>query len=387
VVACHPATACTCCGGTVEPYAHPSFRHQVFELPQQPLQITEYQLFHGRCRGCGEVAKGALPADAPRGQMGPALQAHIGVLAGQYHLSVRKIQQLLQAQFGVTFSVGAISEVQGRVAFALTPLHQALKRYILKADCIHADETHHSRNDDPDHTRWHWLLSSVGAVFQQILGFRNQEMAKQLLADARQAVVVTDQCASYHWLDATRHQFCWAHVQRNLQKMADYAGGGLTARIGQRLVLLCRAVFRCQHRYQDGVWDELCWRHRMSRLRRRLDYWLKRGSTVPSSRYAGRCQYLLKYEQGLWVFLNHAGIPLTNNAAERDLRGAVIMRKICYGTSSDRGDKFRSRLLSLVETCKKRGKSPFKVLTEIMTAVQQQRPYPDVLGLNSPLSI
>ena len=77
------------------------------------------------------------------------------------------------------------------------------------------------------------MLSSVGAVFQQILGFRNQEMAKQLLADAHQAVVVTDQCASYHWLDATRHQFCWAHVQRNLQKMADYAGGGLTARIGQ----------------------------------------------------------------------------------------------------------------------------------------------------------
>ena len=87
------------------------------------------------------------------------------------------------------------------------------------------------------------------------------------------------------------------------------------------------------------------------------------------------------------MFLNHADIPLTNNAAERDLRGAVIMRKICYGTSSDRGDKFRSRLLSLVETCKKRGKSPFKVLTEIMTAVQQQRPYPDVFGLNSPLSM
>lgn len=91
MVACHPATACTCCGGTVEPYAHPSFRHQVFELPQQPLQVTEYQLFHGRCRGCGEVTRGSLPADAPRGQMGPALQAHVGVLAGQYHLSVRKI--------------------------------------------------------------------------------------------------------------------------------------------------------------------------------------------------------------------------------------------------------------------------------------------------------
>lgn len=298
------------------------------------------------------------------------------MLAGQYHLSVRKIRQRLQAQFDVTFSMGAISEVQGRVAFALTPLHQALKRHTLKADCTRADQTHHSRNGYPDHPRWHWLLSSVGAMFHQTLGFRNQKMAKQLLAEAHQAVVVTDQNASYHWLDATSHQFCWAHVQRNLQQMADYAGGGLTARIGQRMVLLCRAVLRWQHRYQDGAWGELRWRQRMSRLRLRLDYWLKRGNRVPSSCYAGRCQYLLKYEQELWVLLTHTGVPLTNNAAERDLRGVVLISKICYGTSS--GDKFRSRLLSLLETSKKRGQSPFRVRTEIMTAVQQQRPYPDV---------
>lgn len=74
-------------------------------------------------------------------------------------------------------------------------------------------------------------------------------------------------------------------------------------------------------------------------------------------------------------------------AAERDLHGPVIMRKICCGTSSDRGEKFRLRLLSLVETNKRGGQSPFKVLTEIMTTAQQQLPYPDVFGLNSPLSI
>ena len=63
----------------------------------------------------------------------------------------------------------------------------------------------------------------------------------------------------------------------------------------------------------------------MSRLRRRLGYWLKRGSTVPSSRYAGRCQYLLKYEQGLWVFLNHAGIPL-DGAADHGVSEALYLR-------------------------------------------------------------
>ncbi len=53
--------------------------------------------------------------------------SHIAILAGQYHLSARKIRSLLQEQFGTTFSVGAISEAQSRIASMLTPLHQAIK--------------------------------------------------------------------------------------------------------------------------------------------------------------------------------------------------------------------------------------------------------------------
>ena len=57
----------------------------------------------------------------------------------------------------------------------------------------------------------------------------SQDNAKHLLGEASHGVVVTDQCASYNWLDPTRHQFCLAHVQRNLQEMAEYSGGGQTA--------------------------------------------------------------------------------------------------------------------------------------------------------------
>jgi len=121
----------------------------------------------------------------------------------------------------------------------------------------------------------------------------------------------------------------------------------------------------------------------MHRLRHSITRWLERGTTVPASRYAGRCRYILKYETGLWVFLNHPGTPLTNNEAERCLRGSVIMRKICYGTSSDRGEKFRSRLLSVVETCKKRKLSPITVISKIITAVVGKCDYPDVFELSS----
>lgn len=208
-----------------------------------------------------------------------------------------------------------------------------------------------------------------------------QEKAKSLLDEGQQGVVVTDQCASYNWLDPSRHQFCWAHVTRNLKQMAEYSGGGLTGYIGRRLVLLCHSVFRVQHRFENKEIDEALWRSRIARLRKRLTAWLEKGEQVPASRYAGRCAYILKHEAGLWVFLSHDGVPLTNNEAEHCIRGSVIMRKICFGTNSHRGEQFRSRVLSVVETCNKRGISALDVIRDIMTAVIRKQAYPDVFGL------
>ncbi len=69
----------------------------------------------------------------------PNLLSHIALLAGQYHLSVHKIRSLLKEQFGTTFSIGAISEAQTRVASMLTPLHQAIKSNIQTAPLVHVD--------------------------------------------------------------------------------------------------------------------------------------------------------------------------------------------------------------------------------------------------------
>ncbi|MEJ3634961.1 IS66 family transposase, partial [Vibrio vulnificus] len=69
------------------------------------------------------------------------------------------------------------------------------------------------------------------------------------------------------------------------------------------------------------------------------------------------------------------------NEAERRIRGSVIQRKISFGTTSDAGDKFRGRMHTLVEICKKRGLSSLSVLTEIVQAVTARQPYPSVLGL------
>ncbi len=381
-IKCEPDVCCSMCRGYVKPHKQPSYRHQVFELPKAPLDITEYQLFHGRCQHCHALYKGKLPDDAPTGQIGARLMSHIAVLAGQYHLSLAKIRQLLNEQYGTTFSIGAISEAQARVSSMLTPTHQSLKAHIHKALYVHCDETSHSRNDEKKH-RWCWLISSQDAVFQTIRYSRSQENAKFILGDNRDSIYITDQYAAYNFLDPEKHQLCLAHVQRNLQQMADYSGAGLTASIGAKLVILIKTVFRTQHKFENDILTETLWLRRMQRLKCSVKTWLEKGADVPSSRYSGRCKHLLKYEVGLWVFVRHKGTPITNNEAERCIRGTVIMRKICYGTTSDCGDKFRSRVLSVIETCKKRSLSALDVICEIVTAVTKKLPYPDVFNLTS----
>ncbi|WP_029627990.1 IS66 family transposase, partial [Vibrio paracholerae] len=102
---------------------------------------------------------------------------------------------------------------------------------------------------------------------------------------------------------------------------------------------------------------------------------------IPIQCYQGRCRKLKEHSQSLWLFLTNPKIPLTNNEAERRLRGFVIQRKISYGTTSDAGDKFRDRLHSLIETCKKRKISSLDTLSRIANAVVRQQPYPNVFDL------
>jgi transposase len=71
---------------------------------------------------------------------------------------------------GTTFSIGAISEAQTKVASMLTPLHQAIRDTIQKSPLVHVDETSHSRNDE-ERLRWCWLVASDNLAYERGLMF------------------------------------------------------------------------------------------------------------------------------------------------------------------------------------------------------------------------
>jgi hypothetical protein len=313
--------------------------------------------------------------------MGPRLLSWISLYAGRYHLSLRQIQALLHEQFGLQFSVGALSQAQGYVSPMLTRLHQRLKQSLRSASRLHIDQTPHQRAGE---SRWLWLGASEHAVCVQIHPSRARRAARVLVGQDPAGIVISDGLAVYHWLAESRHQLCWAHVLRQVRAIAERPGW--TGQIGARLYRQALMVFRTRHRYEQHRLDETRYHRRMQRLRSRFRATLEQGQRLSWTRYAGRCAYLLTWEARLWTFLQDPAIPLTNNEAERRLRGYVLWRKGSFGVWSHRGELFRQRILSLVETCRLRGISAFPVLHRIVTAVMIRQPYPDVLslGLHAP---
>ncbi|WP_299143955.1 DUF6444 domain-containing protein, partial [uncultured Vibrio sp.] len=92
IINCFPDTCPCCAQSDIDVHGGPYYRHQVFDIPKPTVDITEYRLFSGQCLHCKEIVKAQKPDNASQGIIGPNLLSYIGVLAGQYHLSVRKIQ-------------------------------------------------------------------------------------------------------------------------------------------------------------------------------------------------------------------------------------------------------------------------------------------------------
>ncbi len=104
------------CGSTVEMADAPAYRHQIWDVIPMKMKVEEHQFYQGVCGGCGKTHHSQWPDWLPSGQMGAGLISWIGMMSGQYHLSVRNIQSLLKEMCQDTFSTGAISNAQGKLS-------------------------------------------------------------------------------------------------------------------------------------------------------------------------------------------------------------------------------------------------------------------------------
>jgi hypothetical protein len=380
----YPEGECAC-GGAIALETEPHLRHQVFDLPVVKYTVTEHRVHAGCCRRCGKRHQGGLPDDVPVGQMGPGLIASIGLLNGGHQLSTRALQALLVEQWGLRFSLGAISESQDKLAEWLKAPHAHIGDVAKAAPVAHADETTHYRYSPEQglERQWLWTLTAGPAVYFGTHYSRGKRAAGSLL-EGFDGVLVSDRLGSYSCHPQERRQVCLAHVIRNLTAMSQRKGE--SGRLGERLVRLLRLVFRVEHGWREGRYGDSRYQYRLDQLQQAFHQGIEQGAGWTSCKKTmNQCRQLLRDEPMLWTFRRYPDVPLTNNAAERAVRPYVIWRKTSFFSQSARGDRFRERILSVTESCKRLGVMAYAFLRTVCEQgirnqpVTARLPFPSVM--------
>ena len=350
------------CGGPIAMNSEPTIRHQVFDLPMPKYSVIEHQVYSGKCQACQDVFHADLPSDVPSGQMGPGLMSWIVLMSGQFHLSIRKIQQLLAEQWQLDFSIGAISEAQGKANVWLVEHYKDIGGDVRSSKVAHADETTHWSFGE---RAWLWVLASASSVYFMTHCSRGKKAAAQLLGNF-QGYLVSDQYVGYNNFNTFKRQLCWSHLIRKFIAMSERPGNG--GKIGKKLLLYSYMVVRTRHRFDKNQISEAIYLRRILRLQWCFEETLEKGTRLRiDSRAANQCKYLLPDVHMCWTFLEDPKIPLTNNYAERSLRGYVIWRKLSYSTQSDAGNQFRPMILSVIHTLRLQGQSTYSFLRKSCT--------------------
>jgi len=373
IVPCKPADFCAC-GGAVDLDESDPERKQVFEIPQIKPHITEFQVFSGECSCCAAKMRGELPSDAPSGMLGPNAQATIALLTGKYHLSKRDVQELFSDYFGLSICVGTVCNAEQQVSAALEAPYEELVAAVKEEAVVAADETGHKIAGKQG---WMWLaVTTLYAVFFARAS-RSKKVAQEILGLCFSGILISDRYNGYLWV--SRRQLCWAHLIRDLNKLAD--AGGLAARFACPVLIYVQKMFSVWHRFREDEIDRDQLKTEMQPTRINIEKCLEQGQTVPLAE--ALCKSLWHLKAALWAFIDYEGVEPTNNDAERMVRQYVIWRKTSFGTQGEKGNQFVERILTAVGTCKRQKRSVFDYLSKLMTARSQGLPAPSLLQNNT----
>jgi transposase len=340
-------------------------RFQTIELPPIVLDVVEYQAHTRTCPCCGKVNEAKIPAEIREHSVGPRLTAALSYLTGNLGLSKRNVEELANDLFGAPISLGTIANLEQEVSAALAPAHQEALESVREAEVKFADETSWKLWGK---LCWLWAAATENAAVFVVHAKRSALGLAALLGDEIDGILHSDRWNVYLQVPAKRRQLCWAHLKRDFRKIVD--GGGPSVFVGRRGLRIVKDLFAAWHAFQEGKITRRKLKTLMEPIENRLSKTLMEGAFGTDARVAKFCENLLTLEPALWTFVTEQGVEPTNNYIERLLRRAVLWRRRSFGCNSATGCRFVERILTVVQTCRLRGKSTLEYLHD---AVQNHR--------------
>ena len=176
---------------------------------------------------------------------------------------------------------------------------------------------------------------------------------------------------------------CWAHARRKFFELADIASKArgktlaVISPIAFEAVQKIDAVFTLEREINGLSPAErvAARRNDVAPLVNDLIAWLKR-ERAKLSRHndvAKAMDYMLKRIDAFTRFLEDGRICLSNNAAERALRGIALGRKSWLFAGSDRGGERAAIMLTLIQTAKLNNVDPQAWLADVLARIADHK--------------
>jgi transposase len=342
--------------------------HQVSDITVV-VEVCEHRRMRTRC-GCGHRTLALLPAGVPEGAFGASVAAAASTLTAA-RVSRRETGRLLEDLCGIRVSSASVEALVKQASAALEDPYVRILAHLDEAAVRCADETSWRQAGD---SRWLSVAAAVDAALFQIATRRDRDATRALLGDDPGGVIVSDRYSVYLYIDASKRQLCLAHLLRDFVALGERARA--PGRLGRKLERCLADAFKILNQPERDMENLTALRADLASCRQQLQTLLEQGARGHDERTARFCAGLLERYDALWTFTRIAGVPATNNTAERALRHGVLWRKTSYGTQTDHGNRAVERLLTIRETCRLQHRRLHTYLATAITAHQHEQPIP-----------
>jgi transposase len=362
------------------------FRRQIVDLPEVILPVvTEYQYPKLLCPCCRKGTRAELRSEHAH-QIGERLTAVVGYLISARKMTRRDVQATLQDLCGVDISVGSVQKAWEETADAVAAPYAELEAALPSEPVLNGDETGSRTNGDK---RWVWVLCSPWFVFYHIACSRGVEVLVELLGEAFAGILCSDRCPTYLSYHRGLAQFCWAHLQRTLKGIAEFAATADAVHFARDMLSAVGQLFGLWYRFRGeaGSGERLLTRRELLQqsipAQRKICRLAAKFLDSEDRDVRNFARAIYEHWDRLFTFLEHEGVEPTNNVSERALRLFVLIRKITYGNRSPKGEVALARLLTVTQTCKLQQRP---LLSYLLTAVhchRRHQPAPSLRPLQS----
>ena len=394
-----PAT-CQCCGSARLRKLGEDVTETLEVIPRQ-WKVIQHVREKFTCRDCEKISQAPAPFHViARGWAGPSFLAMILFEKYGQHQPLNR-QAERYAREGVPLSLSTLADQVGACCAVLSPLIERIEAHVFAAQRLHGDDTtvpvlargktdlgrcwvyvrddrpfsgpappaamfYYSRDRSGAHPVRH-LADYAGILQADAYSGYN----KLYEADRRPGPIIEAGC----WVHARRPFFLLADIATNVRRRAEGKTAGVISPLGLEAVRRIDALFEIERSINgQSIERRQQARQELSApLIADLEGWLHehRPKLSRGNDLARAMDYVLKRWPAFTRFLDDGRVCLSNNAAERALRGIALGRKSWLFAGSDRGGQRAAVLYSLIVTAKMNDIDPQAWLADVLARIAE----------------